>query len=592
MNKNYIDLGNTIFSYTKIESAIRETIKSLTPAEIQDINQIEIRKQRLIYHLNGREIRYKINNKTFNEHLDQLSQKVVRVQRDIIGEQILKATQEDKDFSSLYLYSSGGGGHKSAKEAEMEIAFIKLMKTVNQTLQSNKELHIDIDINHQDLNEQAQAIAKDERLKDPAKLIQWCKQIGIVKDVDVLHDYVGKLGVWASTQWDEAQKAGDIEKQERLASKQWLSDFFFGPIVFMATLRSLIQLKPKKVISTQAMATPSILLAIKLYNKFFKPTDIEGVKLHLYMTDMPTEFAQHFFSSLNRISEAQGKDLLVLYAPAVQNRDQLLKLCGLQDHQVQELQFDQLPVRQDFVTAVKGYKSNPDCLQVEIKVSNQEELQMLGEVIKYQEGGIQHSSLTNIVLQDDQTFHYGMQPDDERYFIMLGSQPTKSDIKEYIQNYLTLARDHPEKNYHVFAFAGKFEKDKECIYKELATYIQKQSDWPTNLHILPLSYQDPKQLVSLEMTCDTITRSGGSTAMELLVLSNVDVGTGRHPRRFIHAHRVGKRDLEGSIPLWERGNYYFLREQIGAEIIDPESAINMISKKSRSLLEKVSNTIS
>lgn len=93
--------------------------------------------------------------------------------------------------------------------------------------------------------------------------------MGLVIDIDVLHDFLGKVGVWATRQWDQAQQEGDVIKQESLASQQWLSDLFFGPIIFIPTLLNLINLKPKQIVSTQAMAIPAILLAIKLYNLFF-----------------------------------------------------------------------------------------------------------------------------------------------------------------------------------------------------------------------------------------------------------------------------------------------------------------------------------
>ena len=99
--------------------------------------------------------------------------------------------------------------------------------------------------------------------------------------------------------------------------------------------------------------------------------------------------------------------------------------------------------------------------------------------------------------------------------------------------------------------------------------IKNEKKWPENLRVIPLSYQDAAQLVSLEMECDTITRSGGATAMELLVLNQAFKKQGiASKKRLIHAQPVEGRSLEDSIPLWEKGNYQFLRDAIGNNIVD------------------------
>lgn len=173
--------------------------------------------------------------------------------------------------------------------------------------------------------------------------------------------------------------------------------------------------------------------------------------------------------------------------------------------------------------------------------------------------------------------NYDMEEGDKGYFIMLGSQPTKSAIEGYVQEFSKLAKANPNTNYHVFAYAGKFEKEIECFYKELSTHLRAKEDWPSNLRFLPLSFQTPKQLVSLEMACDTITRSGGSTAMELLVLNGVKSAPKR--ARFVHVQKVEDRQkLSDSIPLWERGNFFFLKEKVGAAVIDPDSLIATIKQ--------------
>lgn len=100
-----------------------------------------------------------------------------------------------------------------------------------------------------------------------------------------------------------------------------------------------------------------------------------------------------------------------------------------------------------------------------------------------------------------------------------------------------------------------------------------QPNWPLNLRVIPLSYQTSKQLVSLEMACDTIIRSGGGTTMELLVLNEIYKKFPTLPvrQRWIHAQQIKGRSLEESIPLWEKGNYLFIKNRMSVKVVDPKS---------------------
>lgn len=590
-----VNIDNTLFKYENIDFESENNIvdeckcnlneklkmllnKSFLELNVKyqiknsDIERFEVGSTYMTYYTRDRQELRMIHSsvdKDLSETIAKLPQTLLVFQRDIVGEKIVEVSK-NKNFSNLYLYSSGGGGHKSAKEAEMERDFKSLMEHVKFAIEDNGVLSIDVDINNKELRK-ASSLINDERLKNPAKLIEWCEKMGLVKDIDVLHDFLGTVGVWATSQWDQAQKDGDVVKQESLASQQWLSDVFFGPIIFISTLKSLISLKPKQIVSTQAMATPAILLAIKLYNLFFRSKEELEIKLHLYMTDMPTEYAQHFFNSLKRITDFEGKDCLVLHAPKVEEGADWQKLCGLTQERVKELDVHELPVRLEFLKAVKEYQPDLENPSVEIKISDKQELKLLREVMHYQSGHV--CTLGDGETEGEQFLNYQMRPEDKGTFIMLGSQPTKSAVEEYVQEHVELARENPTTHYHLFAFTGKFQKESDCFFKQLTTYIKNQPNWPSNLRVVPLSYQTSKQLVSLEMGCDTITRSGGGTTMELLVLNEVYKKFPALPvrQRWVHAQQIKGRSLENSIPLWEKGNYLSIKKKMNAKVIDPKS---------------------
>ncbi len=497
----------------------------------------------------------------------------VVIERDKLGEEI-KARAKEK----LYYYSSGGGGHKSAKDAKLEGNLEILMDTIKtqvEVSQSGDAISIEAETNDE-------THPLDPRLASPEKFIQWCKENGVIEERDTLHDFLGAVGKKASKEWDDAQKAGDVAKQEKLASMQWLSDKIFGPVIFIATLYNLIKHKPKQIISTQAMATPSILFAIQLYNARYKPKDDEDVKLHLYMTDMPTQYASHFFGPLKRLGSE--KDFLVLHAPKTQGDFDWQEMCGLDPDpnagQIVLLDPKDYPVRPAFLKAVKNYRFNPLEPKVQLKVSGKQELKLLQETLAHQ--GHDTSKIGDLSKPGAQFLDYKMKPEDERMFLMLGSQPTEEAVKGYVDDFIERAKTNPEKNFHLFAYTGRFNEKEACFYKVLCQYIQEQKEWPENLRVLPLSFQDPTQLVSLELHCDTDTRTGGGTVMELIVLSEVEKATQERlaeqgieytPRkRYIHAQPANEGKLELSleeyIGVWEKGNFFFLKDWIGADRVE------------------------
>ncbi|CRX39094.1 hypothetical protein [Estrella lausannensis] len=600
---DYVCLGNNVLSYQtelpasgglkeqkSLEKKLRtqkdEILKLLASniSDLSDIESLSIRKFKV-----GKASYYKIQVETVDhairgynitkgrdqkliDHILETSgnSDTLILTHDRISEQVRALVNsfgkgENKD--TLYLWSSGGGGHKSAKEAQTEKEMVKLR---NQIIgHASEEVKADF----------------SSRFTNIGVFTDWCKQMGYLHEADVLTDYVGSVGVASAESWDRAQQEGNVKKQESLASLQWLSDRVFGPVIFIQTLRDLINHHPRKVVSTQAMATPSILFALCIYNAFFKPAMDPEVKLHLYMTDMPTGLSGHFFKSLKRIWEIAGKKHLILHAPKPTDKDTWIIRCNLPDDQVVELKTRDFPVRASFLKAVESY--TPEA-PVGFKVTGEEESKLLKEVLKHQK------ATGELVGADGFNFEYQVDDKDNAYFLMLGSQPTKQAIVDYVDKFLLEAKQNPKESYKLFAFAGKFIPGKECFYKELCDYIKTQKNWPSNLRVIPLSFQNPEHLVNLELKCNTITRSGGGTVMELLVLHELVEGKKsklKPKMRFIHAQKVKGRDLESSIPLWERGNYLHLRGAVGSKhckVVDPHEMFrdSRIQRAKRSFEKK------
>ena len=459
---------------------------------------------------------------------------------------------ENKD--TLYLWSSGGGGHKSAKEAQVEKSMIMLQTQILQRAPAQE------------------ANAFQQRFQRIEVLTDWCKQVGIFHESDVLTDYLGDIGIESVESWDNAQKEGNVQKQELLASMQWVSDSVFATPIYAQTLDDLIRNKPKQIISTQAMATPAILHAVKKYNESYKPPTDPPVILHLYMTDMPTQLAEHFFSSLKHMWGASAKEYLVLHAPKPKDGDTWQARADLVDWQVVELDTKEFPVRAAFFQAVQDFNPNNP---ITFKVSCKEELNYLRNALKHQ--GAPHETMGNMDIGGIQNINFQHNQDAHSYFLMLGSQPTKEAIKDYIDLFIMKARESPDQQFNLFAFTGKYVQGNECFYKELCNTIQQKADWPQNLRVVPLSFQNADHIVSLELNCHSITRSGGATIMELLVLNdacqNEKFADLPQRQRLIHAQKIEGRSLVESIPLWERGNFLHLQQELGdnlCRVVSPQ----------------------
>lgn len=506
---------------------------------------------------NQNEILLKINS-TQRKILDKIlgPQEKIEISSDRLGQFILESAK--KKLSTYYLYSSGGGGHKAAKDALVSKHLLELREEI-------KNAHFIPDLMTSDLNlNTVDWIETDPRLENPKKFINWCKKNGLIKENDVLTDYLGHIGQWMASIWNHAQQSGDIHKQKSLASKEWLANLIFGPIIFIQTLKYLIRFQPKEVISTQAIGIYAILLAIKVYNKYFAS---KKIKLHLYITDMPTKLASNFFDPLKSLPQWLKKNF-ILYSPPPSNEVDWQELCKLSPKQVYELNVKELPVHPEFLNALENFIPSQEKVPIKLNVSSHQELELLQKVLS-------HQAKTPIILKNKnaspslgkQKIHYEIDPKDENVFIMLGSQPTQSAIYRYIKNYYQLAKKHPHQNYQIFIYTGLFEEEKNCFFKKLSNAILEKKTWPENLRVIPLTFQTPKQKVTLDLMCHTINRSSGVTCMELRILNELK---NKYPdydkKRYIHAELSPDGKKLDPNP-WEEGNRQWLKDTVGAKVI-------------------------
>lgn len=452
---------------------------------------------------------------------------------------------------TLYLYASGGSGHRLVKDALLERDLLAAMRKLDPPRYQ--------DYLHSSYEERGEVLAQ---------FVAVCKEQGLIHEVDVLREYGGRLGRWGARSWNAAKARADVEYQEYMVAHQRFFDTFYGTAMFFRAFRDLIRHKPQRIVSSQHVGLAVILLAIKWYNLFFRPKGQEKVYLDLYPSDMATAYCIHFLSPIKRLTNLGGKKYLRVHVLRGLKETDWDELMALPRRQIRELSLEELPVRLPFLMAAAGLQERVKDSSLRLKVSCQAELALLRATLKSQ--GQEVSNLGDFSKAGAQKLEYPIHPDDEGFFLMLGSHPPYETIKEYIAQFIEVANSYPGNKYHLFLFAQDYNGEGETsLYKDLSYDILKQPSWPRNLRVVPLSFQDPAQVAGLELRCHTITYSGGATVMELLVLDQIRQQL-HLPRkeRFVHVKPMEGRTLFEAIPLWEKGNYLVLQERLKAQLAD------------------------
>lgn len=264
---------------------------------------------------------------------------------------------------TMYIYSSGGGGHKQAMEAL--------------------------------------------KAKDNSNI----KKITI----DLMMDWLGKLGWWSVRQWNNALKTGDVAKQQQLIEKQSLGNLVFGPIVYQKCY-SLLRRHSNivEIINTQVMCMSSLCDAILKINKQFK----RKVRMSLYLTDLPTLSSVHFWNGIKHLT-TQQHSILKIYS-----------VRPLVDLSIPLTIIDRPPVRQEF------FKGNHKTKQ---------QLDARGSLL-FKERSIK------------------IQPNDIVMTLMLGSQCGEI-VFNYIRTFLRMRKD--EIKFLIFCGSNKNIYNKICNFKKI-----------------------------------------------------------------------------------------------------------------------------
>jgi hypothetical protein len=154
--------------------------------------------------------------------------------------------------------------------------------------------------------------------------------------------------------------------------------------------------------------------------------------------------------------------------------------------------------------------------------------------------------------------------------VLLGSQPAFGATLSYVKKFMRLAKEVEQRApLHLFIFCGHHQLGERSLLSQVSDLIVRLKDYPSQLTIIPLSFQTDQLIAPLFHRSDlTCTRSGGQTAMELMCLMRGEMWI--HSEAKVNDDQNFAQLLKG-IPGWEAGNAIYLKKLWGAKIVTPET---------------------
>jgi len=376
---------------------------------------------------------------------------------------------------------------------------------------------------------------------------------------DILIDWVGRrFGKCFVYMWNVSQKKGNLRMLSFLSKNIPIADVLFWIRIFSKTLTTIIREDVDQIIDTQPVGTSAIIKAIKVARRFTG----KSLTLEKVITELPTEKVLHFFKPIKGLSQADRSFLRLVSTTPLLRPDQTpdafwLKNCGLNEA---EVRYEDFPLRAAFETFRKKLDAPTERMKIEIKVKNYIEKFLIADTIK-------KGNLYAEIYRDK--IAIVIEPDDKVSTILLGSQPTEEATIKYVKSFIEMARKAGNRGFRhlLFVFCNHEAEHRNSLLRRVHDAIQKFTDYPEYLNIIPMCFQGDEVIAPLYYRSDaTFTRSGGLTSMELMSVAQGQI--------WIHSEIKGAMEREklcNGMPVWERGNAYYLREKKGAQFITPET---------------------
>jgi hypothetical protein len=394
--------------------------------------------------------------------------------------------------------------------------------------------------------------------------------------IEILTGVLGKaLGNLSSKVWNDSQKKERIYILNLGFKLHALLDVLMSATTFFHVVFWLWKNDINKVINLQPMAGLAIIHAVRVMNfanRFFHGNKPK-ITVSMIVTELPNVNTKNFFTPIKRYTKYDREIFELITAKPLLEKGETeeefwQKNTGLALSKG-EVKYDEFPIRPEFIKLKNTQSNIIDHLQ--IKVSNAEEIDFIKQCMDLPDLKVTLNAHNNNVIE------LPLANDDQVFALMLGSQISATPTLDYVKNMIALAKQAPNKNkkHYFFVFCGAHTPGKNSLLKQVRDLIleaKTNDNYPKNLMVLPISFQDSSQIAPLLARCKaSITRSGGITAMEVHSLVK--------GKAFIHLARkqqlepdqqLSEQDLVKGMPIWERGNFKYLEATKGAELIAPQ----------------------
>ena len=368
-------------------------------------------------------------------------------------------------------------------------------------------------------------------------------------DIDITGDrvlnriwlpFIGRLGDYGADSWNNAQKAGNLAYLRLFASLGWIGELLMYPIVYFRVKKILEEMKtePSYIVSTQAFCLNAIAQAVRSVNR----EKNWHMHIDVYLTDLPSKKATHFFPSIKRVSgNPRLRDLVCLHSPKPLLKSGQTEKSFWKTHvgDVRVIPVDHYPIRRAFLqTEQLAEKLTKPVVTIGLRLNRPSERDVLDRSIGCAP-----------TVPGDATYPIAVKNEDKVGFLMLGSQPTTESVLSWLRTFAQASTQNPDSSRHhyFFLYCGAPDTDqaKNPLLEKVSAEIEKMRSAgqisPT-MHFVPFTNQDADQIALLMARSDiTITRSGGATSMELLSLHQAK-GLPRRPGKctLIHSEALTK----------------------------------------------------
>lgn len=373
---------------------------------------------------------------------------------------------------------------------------------------------------------------------------------------DVFLDFLGTfMGSSFAGTWNFCQAHGKITSLYLFSMCIHYVDMAISPLLMVKFLYQIIKNDIDRVIDTQPQGTKVFLKAVRLISKIRKKV----IQYEKVLTDLPTSKCNHYFKPFRKLRGKDREFLNVittkpLLSSGESEKQFWKKNTGLS---LENIKYCDFPLRPAFQ---HGHKK--DHLSLTFNTYSPEHTHLVCKSLSF--GNASYKRAKNKIIWKFKQ--------EKLSLITLGSFPQKSVLIKYMLEYIKQKNLHSRDRKDILFILVGPEKTSINYYHSIIKELEEHKDYPQNLTVLPLAFQNDTALAPLYYNLDfIIAKPGGLTTMELIKSVNGNIFIHDTPvqqlSRFFTS--ITKHEHDAMLP-WERGNANYIIENKKAQIITPE----------------------